>query len=194
MDKKLAAATAIGVLSFAAACASAEGGPKVEQRKSPNVNKGAIVDAGPYWCWYMPQQAVRQITGLNAPLTEHRDGDWPTHGGCSLRYLYNRVGVEWSTHGGKSVLKNAHLNFDEVKLVDFPGSLGEGVVAYTGRSPATRPYYSIVWFRCGKKEPWIKIEMSEVAKGRSTAEDLIQLLRVSMQRYGKVHKCEPKPR
>lgn len=182
--------TATLLISASSACDSGRGASDV---KNP-VDAAPIIDSAPYICWYFPEKAIRQVSGLEVPLKERRDGVWPSHGGCYLHSGYLRVAIDWQDFDGKRIMEIAVRNFQEKKLVDLPNDVGDGFVAYTGGPPSTHPYYGIIWFKCGKKFPWMNVQMSEVAEGRNTANDMTQLLRIARERYGKLHKCKPEPR
>ncbi|RVX44909.1 hypothetical protein EDD27_7676 [Nonomuraea polychroma] len=152
-----------------------------------------VTDAPPYWCDFLPQQAVRTISGLTLPLQEDKSGVPATHGICTLRNEYTRLSVVWSVRDGDSTMDLARKNFGEHQLAALPADLGTGLIAYTGRLPRTNPYYTMMLFRCGAQRPWISVDLSEVAKGRDPVSDLTQLLSIARNRYGELHKCTPKP-
>ncbi|MFC5818071.1 hypothetical protein [Nonomuraea harbinensis] len=87
----------------------------------------------------------------------------------------------------------ARENFGKSQLAALPEDLGTGLIAYTARLPRTRPYYTMMLFRCGDERPWISVDLSEVAKGRDPVSDLTQLLTIARKRYGELHECTPKP-
>ncbi|MGP3921240.1 hypothetical protein [Nonomuraea sp. 10N515B] len=152
-----------------------------------------VTDSSPYWCDFLPQQAVRTITGLTLPLEENKSGVPATHGICTLRNEYTRLSVVWSVRDGDSTMNLARKNFGNHQLTALPTDLGKGLIAYTGRSPRTNPYYTMMLFQCGDRRPWISVDLSEVAKGRDPVSDLTQLLSIARTRYGELHKCTPKP-
>lgn len=188
------AATSAGlalILALLTGCTSTGSPP------SPSAsNKTAaspVTDSPPYWCDFLPQQAVRTISGLTLALQEDKSGVRTTHGICTLRNEYTRLSVVWSIRDGDNVLDIARKNFGEHQLADLPADLGKGLIAYTGRLPRTNPYYTMMLFRCGEKRPWISVDLSEVSKGRDPVSDLTQLLSIARERYGELHECTPKP-
>jgi hypothetical protein len=152
-----------------------------------------VTDTSPYWCDFLPQQAVRTISGLTLPLEENKSGVPATHGICTLRNEYTRLSVVWSVRDGDSTMDLARKNFGDHQLAALPSALGKGLIAYTGRLPRTNPYYTMMLFRCGDRWPWISVDLSEVGKGRDPVSDLTQLLSIARKRYGELHKCTPKP-
>ncbi|GAB2947636.1 hypothetical protein GCM10027203_59090 [Nonomuraea fastidiosa] len=152
-----------------------------------------VVDSSPYWCDFLPQQAVREITGLDVAIEERKTGVPTTHGQCALRNDYDRLSLLWSIRDGDNVLDTARENFGEHQLAALPKDLGTGLIAYTERMPRTRPYYTMMLFRCGDKRPWISVDLSEVRNGRDPVSDLTQLLTIARKRYGQLHKCTPEP-
>ncbi|MFG1701379.1 hypothetical protein [Nonomuraea sp. NPDC049309] len=87
----------------------------------------------------------------------------------------------------------ARENFGDHQLAALPKDLGTGLIAYTERPPRTRPYYTMMLFRCGDKRPWISVDLSEVQSGRDPVSDLTQLLTIARKRYGEIHRCTPRP-
>lgn len=166
----------------------------VPRPNPPIVDRGPIVDQPPYFCDFIPQEAFRRVSGFRQPIAEDRSGWKSTDGLCDLKNQYDRLSLDWQNYDGKNILRLAHKNFDRKRIASLPTDLGDGLIAYTGEPPRTRPYYTMMLFRCGDKKPWISIDLSEVAKGRDPVKDLTDLLRIARQRYGKLHKCEPKPR
>ncbi|MDA0632014.1 hypothetical protein OUY22_01195 [Nonomuraea sp. MCN248] len=162
-------------------------GPEAKTSSSP------VVDSSPYWCDFLPQQAVRTITGLSITIEERKTGVPTTHGQCALRNDYDRLSLVWSVRDGDGVLDTARENFGDRQLATLPENLGTGLIAYTARLPRSRPYYTMMLFRCGKKRPWISVDLSEVREGRDPVSDLIELLTIARERYGQLHRCTPTP-
>jgi hypothetical protein len=195
LDRIFGVRIALGlVLTLAPLAGCSDGAGSGFKATSRPEADGPIADIAPYRCWYFPEQGIRRITGLMVPLQENREGAWPSHGGCALRNGYDRIGVDWQQFDGDRILRVAHENFDNTRLASLPADLGRGLIAYTGAPPARMPYYSILLFRCGVKMPWIKVELSQVAKGRNVVADITMLLRVAQRRYGELHKCAPRSR
>ncbi|MGW4794753.1 hypothetical protein ACWEPC_20320 [Nonomuraea sp. NPDC004297] len=170
-------------------------GPGSPSSPSPDnkVIASPIIDSSPYWCDFLPQQAVRAISGLTLPLQEDKGGVPATHGICTLRNEYTRLSVVWSVRDGDNTMNLARKNFGNHQLAALPANLGTGLIAYTGRLPRTNPYYTMMLFRCGDQRPWISVDLSEVAKERDPVSDLTQLLSIARVRYGELHKCTPEP-
>ncbi|MEV4838642.1 hypothetical protein AB0K05_29355 [Nonomuraea sp. NPDC049486] len=179
------------LFALAAGCTDAPSppspGPEAKASTSP------VVDSSPYWCDFLPQQAVRAITGLTVTVEERKTGVPTTHGQCALRNDYDRLSLVWSVRDGDGVLDIARENFGKSQLAALPEDLGTGLTAYTARLPRTRPYYTMMLFRCGDERPWISVDLSEVAKRRDPVNDLTQLLTIARKRYGELHECTPKP-
>lgn len=173
-------------------CAKGGSDPKSEST-SPAVDVRPVVDAPPYMCELVPQAAFPFVSGISVPLQESWGARRKTHSLCALRNGYDRLSVTWQDFDGKNTMRLAHENFDSKRIGSLPPDIGEGLVAHTGEAPRTRPFVSFVWFRCSDKRPWISISLSNVAKGRDPVKDLTALLRIAQQRYGKLHKCTPKP-
>lgn len=168
--------------------------PPPSPSPSDKISAAPLTDSPPYWCDFLPQQAVRTISGLTLPLQEDKGGVPTTHGICTLRNEYTRLSAVWSIRDGDNVLDTAQKNFGEHRLAELPTELGKGLISYTGRPPQTKPFYTMMLFRCGDKRPWISIDLSEIDKGRNPVSDLTQLLSIARKRYGELHKCTPKPR
>jgi hypothetical protein len=179
------------LFAMTASCTSTSAAPSSSPSGKPIALQ--VTDSSPYWCDFLPQQAIRTITGLTAPLEERKSGVPATHGQCALRNEYDRLSLVWSVRDGDGVMDIARENFSERQLAVLPADLGTGLIAYTTRLPRTRPYYTMMVFRCGDARPWISVDLSEVGKGRDPVSDLTQLLSIARKRYGELHKCTPKP-
>lgn len=188
MSTRKAISSALLVLALASGCTR----DNVDKPPAITASSAPIVDSQPYWCDFMPQQAVRAITGITVPLTESKEGVPSSHGQCSLRNEYNRLSLLWSAGMGDEVLEIARKNFGRKQLSALPADLGVGLIAYTGDVPRTKPYYTMMLFRCDGKRPWISVDLSEVAKGRDPVRDLTELLRITRKRYGEIHHCTPR--
>ncbi|MQY07363.1 hypothetical protein ACRB68_54630 [Actinomadura sp. RB68] len=76
----------------------------------------------------------------------------------------------------------------------LPADLGRGLAVIRPTAGADpRPNFVIALFRCGKRQPWISIDFAPVVRGRDALTDLVGFIRIAEQRFGRLHKCAPKP-
>ncbi|NRQ35442.1 hypothetical protein HII36_26960 [Nonomuraea sp. NN258] len=160
----------------------------------PTPPPARLEDRGPYWCGLVPLPALRVMSGYAAPLSESSGGVPETHGQCSLDSDYRRFSLTWGSSNADTLLRVARDNYDSADPSPLPADLGEGLFAYTGRTPDALPYHATMVFRCGKRRPWFSMGAAEVAKGRDAYRDFMELLRIARTRFGVIHGCAPAPK
>lgn len=163
--------------------------------RSTQPASSSAADSAPYWCDLVSKRAFRHITGLKENnLSEYRSGWQPSHGTCLVRNgrPTSPLGLNWSTgNGAKTVhrMKNLYdLRFGPTKL---PAVLGRGFTVKTTAAEGERPYYVIATFQCGSIRPWLSIDILQISPGRDATKDLVDLMRLAQQRFGKLHRCVP---
>ncbi|MFC5829413.1 hypothetical protein [Nonomuraea insulae] len=197
MHRSRPAIAALLVAIIATACAAGPapvGPPPSSPAPAPDLRP--VVDQAPYWCEYIPQEAFRRISGITQPLTEEKDGPWKDDGGCLLSGNGTEpVGVWWSRIDNSAArLKLVRENWQHTDQIPLPSEIGDGFAAHADNDMLSgRPYYVISRFTCGKKKPWIRIDLETVVKGRDAIKDLTDLMRIAQKRYGHLHNCSPGP-
>jgi hypothetical protein len=47
----------------------------------------------------------------------------------------------------------------------------------------------IAVFNCGKRRPWLSIDVAPVVKGRDPMRDMTDFMRIAQERFRKAHRC-----
>jgi hypothetical protein len=156
-----------------------------------------VVDTPPYWCDFVPQEALDRVTGSNrSALKEQRSGWQSDHGTCLVGSgkSTSELGLSWDTkNGAKTVARMEGIYKQQFGPVRLPVALGYGFTVKTAEANGERPYYVIATFRCGSIQPWLRIDLLNISSGRDPTKDLTDLMRIAEQRFGKLHHCTPTP-
>ncbi|WP_433439898.1 hypothetical protein [Nonomuraea sp. CA-141351] len=158
-----------------------------------------VVDSAPYICKLVPEQAFRVVSGATGSLVEKTSGN-DESGECWAPDTTPRpLEIGWLQVGDGT--SQEHLDFlmdgrrDIYRRhggVTLPAELGDGMAAHVTDSPLDdQPYRVSAKFRCGGKERMIDIFLAQVGRGRDAMKDLIALMRIAQERYGKLYDCSP---
>ncbi|WP_336204714.1 hypothetical protein [Nonomuraea sp. LPB2021202275-12-8] len=158
-----------------------------------------MMDASPYVCKLIPEQAFRLASGVKAPLSEKTAGNEESGECWSPDTKPHPLEVGWLQVGGGTSQEHMDFLLDDRRSlytrhggVTLPTDLGAGMAAYlTNGLLADQPYRVSAKFRCGGKERLLDIYLSQVAKGRDGIKDLTDLMRIAQRRYGEVYDCVP---
>jgi hypothetical protein len=166
-------------------------------RNTPTPAKtAAIRDNSPYLCDLVPEAALREVTGLRGELSTGWSGPQADSGECLVRSPGVQpppLGLSWSYSEGRRILEEQRYNYQH-DLKPLPKDLGQGFAASIGTDGLTgRPNNVIALFRCGARQPWLGIDLIQVASGRDAIKDLTELIRIAEQRFGTLHHCRPRP-
>lgn len=165
------------------------------QLSTPTTDLRPISDSPPYWCEFVPQDALSKITGMSAGLTESRDGWLPDKGLCVVRdgSQSGPMGLDWENSNGRVQVDSQAKKHPGYKQTLLPTDLGYGFVVYFPKYVDYRPYSVISTFQCGSLQPWLGIDLILVSPGRDYVRDLTDLMRIAQKRFGVLHKCTPGP-
>jgi hypothetical protein len=155
-----------------------------------------VADANPYLCDFVPETALRLVTGIKAPIDDRWAGPQTDNGLCLARVAGQEalLGIDWSYNDGGEVVRRQQGAWKDNSPHQLPRELGDGlgvVRPTSGGNP--RPNYVIALFRCGKKRPWISIDFAPVVRGRDAVQDMFDFMRIAEKRFGEIHKCTPRP-
>ncbi|WP_219471358.1 hypothetical protein [Nonomuraea rhizosphaerae] len=160
-----------------------------------------IVDASPYVCEMIPEQALRSVTGVTASLSEKMTGDEKSGECWAPDTTPHPLEVGWllADNGSSQeqvdyLLAGRRDTYTRHGGVKLPAGLGDGMAAYITNSPlADQPYRVSAKFRCGGKDRLLDIFLAEVVKGRDAIKDMTELMRIAQTRYAQIHNCKPEP-
>ena len=154
-----------------------------------------VTGASPYWCELVSREDLRLVTGVVSALEEQRSGWLEEKGGCLVRDSgpAGPLGLRWSRSGGREVVDRQRKKYVEYGPERLPRELGNGFLVHAPSHADDRPYYVVSTFRCGRHDPWLRIDVGEIQEERSYREDLVALMRIAEERFGVLHGCEPGP-
>jgi hypothetical protein len=176
------------IFSSAAGCTGPSRAPRVP------TNTSEAADASGYYCDLLAKSDVNSVIGSPAGLREltNNAGDW--FGGCTLQdhSVRDVLGLAWQNRNGTKTVSKKSAEYKNFRPVSLPLELGNGFfidnpVPYDD----FRPFYAISEFGCGRANPWIRIDLLEVAAGRDYGRDLTELIRAAERRFGALHGCTP---
>jgi hypothetical protein len=146
-----------------------------------------VTETAPYWCQLIPQQAVRDVTGITEPLTQENDIR-PTDSvsACevgSKEKLPLEVELALSAEAQLRETKEFSHNKSQMEL---PSNLGRAIF----RTAPDAPNFAISSaFHCGGKLTWLSIVIRPVRSGRDPRADLPALLSIAEKRYAELARC-----
>ncbi|WP_242889193.1 hypothetical protein [Actinomadura litoris] len=164
-------------------------------KKPPPSDPRPVADSAPYLCDFVPERALRLVTGLDVALDARWSGPQTDNGLC-LAHAKSRnapLGVRWSYNNGDNVVEEQRKGWSGTADQPIPAELGKGLAVPTASDATLRPNYVISVFSCGKKRPWISIDFAPVVRGRDAVRDMVDFMRIAERRFGEIHKCTPRP-
>jgi hypothetical protein len=169
--------------------------PSTQPSPTKSVDLRAVSDSAPYWCDYVPREALQRIAGVSTDLTEARDSWAIEQGGCRVDgpNLAYPLGVEVMRGNTHKTIDSELKKWRKFTPKRLPDELGYGFVVYAPGHVDDRPYITSSAFQCGDRQTLIYLEIVDVAKGRDYLADLTELMRIAKKRYGVLHKCMPGP-
>jgi hypothetical protein len=172
------------------------GSPSVATpRPGGSLRSGPVTDSAPYWCDLVPRRALTQVSGLSADLSEIRNaGATKDSSICGVRdkERYGPLVVQWNVTGGRDEIAAWIKDVESDHPTALPAPLGSGFIVYS-QGESRLPYFTASAFSCGTRDSWIEIFVRSVSSGRDATRDLTDLMRVAQGRFGKLHRCTPRP-
>jgi hypothetical protein len=164
------------------------------QSFSPKTSSPGTPSGKSYWCDFVAQESLRQISGDLGALSEVREGWSSDQGLCLVRDSQKSapMSVSWDSQGGKGIVQRQASTFGENSRT-LPPAMGYGFEVKLPHAADNRPYYVISAFACGAGVPWLRIDLRSVRAGRDYVRDLEELLRIAEGRFGELHGCRPGP-
>ncbi|MEV5407470.1 hypothetical protein AB0K60_01350 [Thermopolyspora sp. NPDC052614] len=155
----------------------------------------AIVDAPPYVCKFVPEHALRLISGSTQPLSEvsdgtSDDGDCDAHNNSSglLDVAWSSVHGDWTDKDIDNLVSDRIETLTRHDGTAVPESLGKGMAAYIPGDE--EPYQVVSKFTCGGKVRLLIMRFREFVSGRNSINDMIELMRIGQKRYAELYKCD----
>ncbi|MFI6790421.1 hypothetical protein ACIBG4_24150 [Nonomuraea sp. NPDC050383] len=173
--------------------------PESDLATTPAPPAQPVVDAAPYVCKLIPEQAFRMVSGVTGPLAERTDGSegsgecWaPDTAPRPLEVGWLRVGNGTTQEGLDFTMEDRRQVYGRYDGLKLPADLGDGLAAYVPAFPfEAQPYRVSAKFPCGGIDRIIDIYLARVAKGRDAIKDLTDLMRIAQKRYGVLYHCTP---
>ena len=164
-------------------------------RAGGSVKSRPVTDSPPYWCDLVPRRALTQVSGLSTNLSEIRNaGATKDRAICGVRdkERYGPLVVQWNVTGGRDEIAAWMKDVASDHPIALPAPLGSGFIVYS-QSQSRLPYFTASAFGCGTRDAWIEIFVRSVSSGRDVIRDLTDLMQVAQERFGKLHRCTPRP-
>lgn len=180
--------TAVALLSSLPSCTRS-----ADREGALNLSPPVRVTAdAPYLCDLIPEGSFRNATGVRFRLSTRWTGVTSSHGVCVAHASGQDapLGIDWSFTDGNELLAQQEQNFAKFPHKILPGNLGRGFAAWDTQFLSTRSNYVVALFKCGKKQPWLKIEFVPVVQGRDPSQDMIDFMRIAQRRFKQLHKCD----
>ncbi|MEV4108630.1 hypothetical protein [Nonomuraea sp. NPDC049695] len=158
-----------------------------------------ITNSAPYLCTFVPERALRLVSGVTGTLTE-RAGGTKADGECRTPDADpNPLGVAWSQEHGKRTEEDLDYVLDDKQKVfrrhggtTLPTDLGEGMAVQLPYGLFTgQPYEVVAKFSCGAKKRMLSLSFAQFVKERDAITDMIELMRIAQKRYGELYNCTP---
>lgn len=153
-----------------------------------------IVDAPPYICKFVPEQALRLVSGFTQPFSEASDGtaddgdcDAPNASPALLDVAWSREHGNWTDKDLQSLVDDRIETLERHEGVSIPDSMGRGMAAYMPDDDQS--HQIIAKFSCGGSTRLLMMGFREFVKGRDAIKDMIDLMRIGQRRYAELYKC-----
>lgn len=158
-----------------------------DNTKAPTTDSGPVVNRAPYWCQLVSRESLSKVTGVSQKFTQVQEIDaQQPYSECEVRSQSQEpLIVELAVDGRAEFLANDEFKRPRSRI-PLPKVLGRaGYAPLAGNSA----YTVFAEFRCGGRSTWIAVTVRPIARGRTAAKDLPELLKIAESRYADLAQC-----